>query len=241
KELEERGTLYRLDEDAVRAIEPNVIFTQALCDVCAVDYATVKDFAATLPGPPDVVNLDPHSLAQIMGDIRRVAMALGEPGRAETVIGALELRLEDVRRKVRRAAERPRCVLMEWIDPVYCSGHWGPEIVELAGGQDPLGRKGEDSVGVEWERVIEAQPEVLVLACCGYRADRTLEDVSILESRPGWDDLPAVQEGRVWAVDANAYFSRPGPRIVDSVEILASLIHPEIFGEEPGHGVIRAV
>jgi iron complex transport system substrate-binding protein len=128
---------------------------------------------------------------------------------------------------------------MEWIDPPFCSGHWGPELVELAGGVEPLGRKGKDSTRIAWEQVLDAQPEVIVLACCGHRPGRTLRDVPILRRYPGWESLPAVQQGRVYAVDGSAYFSRPGPRIVDSLEILAEIIHPDLFaGWFPDRGVL---
>jgi iron complex transport system substrate-binding protein len=239
------GTLYTMDEPLLRRLAPDVILTQRLCDVCAVGYGTVAALAATLPGPPQVVNLEPSSLAEIFGDVRRVAEALGVPGthspaeglgpkrggasgcRGAEVVAQLEARVEAVRSRAARAGRRPRCFLMEWIDPPFCSGHWGPELVEIAGGEDPLGRKGQDSSRVPWEDVLAAQPEVIVLACCGYRAERTLQDLPILQGYPGWAELPAVRNGQVYAVDASAYFSRPGPRVVDSLEILAEILHPE--------------
>src|SRR5262249_1173376 len=131
---------------------------------------------------------------------------------------------------------------MEWIDPPYCSGHWGPELVEIAGGIEPLGLKEKDSVRVPWDRVLEAQPEVIVLACCGNDVARTLADMPILAGYPGWTDLPGVKGGRVWAGDGSAYFSRPGPRIVDSLEIRAEILHPELFpGAFLDRGATQAV
>lgn len=128
---------------------------------------------------------------------------------------------------------------MEWIDPPFCGGHWGPELVELAGGHDPLGRRGEDSVRVSWESIVAAQPEVMLVACCGYRTERTLADLPLLQRHAGWADLPAVRRGRVHVADGSAYFSRPGPRVVDSLEILAEVIHPELFaGRFPDRGVV---
>jgi iron complex transport system substrate-binding protein len=224
--LAETGTLYTMDEPLLRRLAPDVILTQRLCDVCAVGYGTVAALAATLPGPPQVVNLEPSSLAEIFGDIRRVAEALGVPKRGAAVVAQLEARVEAVRSRAARTGRRPRCFLMEWIDPPFCSGHWGPELVEIAGGEDPLGRKGLDSSRIPWEDVLAAQPEVIVLACCGYRAERTLEDLPILQGYPGWAELPAVRNGQVYAVDGSAYFSRPGPRVVDSLEILAEILHP---------------
>jgi iron complex transport system substrate-binding protein len=132
-------------------------------------------------------------------------------------------------------------LLLEWADPPYCSGHWGPELVELAGGREVLGRLGEDSVRVKWEEVLRADPEVIVLACCGHGAERTLRDVPLLEARPGWQDLRAVRSGRVYACDGSSWFSRPGPRLVDSLEILAEIIHPETWTERRGEqgGVVK--
>jgi iron complex transport system substrate-binding protein len=238
--LAARGSLYTMDEPLLRQLKPDVILTQRLCDVCAVGYGSVAALAATLPGPPCVVNLEPSCLADIIGDIRRVAMALEAPEQGAAVVRSLEARVEAVRSRASRAERRPRCFLMEWIDPPFCSGHWGPELVEIAGGVDPLGRKGADSTRILWESVLAAQPEVLVLACCGYRVERTLQDLPILDRSPGWETLPAVRSGRVYAVDGNAYFSRPGPRVLDSLEILAELLHPKLFaGRFSDRGVRR--
>src|SRR5262249_21285522 len=149
-------------------------------------------------------------------------------------------RVEAVRRRVSSIRERSKCFLMEWVDPPFCSGHWGPELVEIAGGLDPLGLVGQDSTRIPWEHVIAAQPDVIVLACCGCSPERTLEDVPILKRYPGWDGLPAVAHRQVYIVDGSAYFSRPGPRVVDSLEILAEILHPEVFkGRFPDRGVIR--
>lgn len=237
--LASTGTLYRMDEALLRRLKPDVILTQRLCDVCAVDYGSVAAFAATLPGPPQVVNLEPSFLADIFEDIRRVAQALGVPERGDLAVQALRHRVEAVQARLNQIRHRPRCFLMEWIDPPFCSGHWGPELVEFAGGIDPLGLKGRDSSRIPWERVLEAQPEIIVLACCGYTVQRTLKDLPILQGYPGYADLPAAREGRVCVVDGSAYFSRPGPRIVDSLEILAEIILPEVFhGTFPDRGVI---
>ena len=226
--LRASGTLYTMDEDLVRRLRPDAILTQRLCDVCAVAYGTVARFAGTLPGPPRVVNLEPSSLADILQDIRAVGEALGVPDRAEAVVASLDGRIEGVRQRA-AGAPRRRCVLLEWIDPPFCTGHWGPELVEIAGGVEPVGRRGSGAVAIPWEAVVEAAPEVLVIACCGYSVERTLADLPILKSRPGFSALPAAQRGEVYVVDGSAYFSRPGPRIVDSLEILAEILHPEIF------------
>src|SRR5207249_4616880 len=237
--LQQGGTLYTLDETLLRRLEPEVIITQRLCDVCAVGYASVHAFAETLPGPPRVVDLDPSSVADIMQDVRTVAGALGVAERGTALVTALGARVEAVR--VRAAgAPRRRCVVLEWIDPPFRSGHWTPELVALAGGTEPLGRMGEDAARVPWEAVVAAAPEVLVLACCGYDLERTAADLPLLATRPGWAELPAVRAGEVYAVDGSAYFSRPGPRLVDSLEMLAEILHPELFaGRFPARAVRR--
>ena len=238
--LASKGTLYSMDEELLRTLCPDVILTQRLCDVCAVGYGSVTALAHTLPGPPRVVNLEPTCLGDILEDIRNVAACLGVPKRGEDVVAQLTERVDAVRSRAALASRRPRCFLMEWIDPPYCAGHWNPELVEIAGGEEPLGRKGEDSTRIPWDLVLEAQPEVLVLACCGYGVERTLKDLPILEAFPDWKGLPAVREGQVYAVDGCAYFSRPGPRVVDSLEILAELLHPELFRSRfPDRGTRR--
>jgi len=232
-ELAGARSLYTLDAELLRDLAPDVVVTQQLCDVCAPDYASVTQWAASLPKPPRVVSLSPSSLADIFGDIKRVASVLGHFERGEALVDSLQARVERVRSKAAVATTRPRCCHLEWIDPLFCSGHWTPELVEIAGGTDPLGRNGLPSVRISWNQVRDAKPQILVLACCGYDAARTLQDIAILESMPGWNTLPAVIDRRVHVVDGSAYFSRPGPRIVDSLEILAELLHPELFASRP--------
>ena len=239
-ELHRTGTLYTMDEALMRQLAPDVIITQRLCDVCAVGYDSVTAFAATLPGPPVVVNLEPQTLDDVFGDVWRVGAALGVAERAETVIRELRDRVDRVRTRC-AAVPRRRCVLLEWIAPPFRSGHWGPELVAIAGGIDPVGRQGEDAVEIEWHAVRAAAPEVLVIACCGFDVARTLRDLPILRRYPGFPELPAAQSREVWVVDGSAYFSRPGPRLVDSLELLAPLVHPELFpGSSPPEGVARA-
>ena len=225
--LRENGTIYTIDEPLMRELRPDVILTQKLCDVCAVGYGTVARLAQTLPGPPRVVNLEPTSLSDIFDDIRRVGQACGVCERADKVVAELSRRVKFVRERTARIPERPRCFLMEWVDPPFCSGHWEPELVEIAGGYDPLGRKHQPSVEIKWETVLEARPEVIVVALCGYDAHRAACDYNLLRKFPGFDSLPAAQNDRIHIVDASAYFARPGPRIVDSLEILAGILHPK--------------
>jgi iron complex transport system substrate-binding protein len=229
--LRENGTIYTIDEPLVRKLRPNVILTQKLCDVCAIGYGTVAKLAQTLPGPPRVVNLEPSSLADIFGDIRRVADACDVRERAENLVVNLSERVENVRERSARIPDRPRCFLMEWVDPPFCSGHWGPELVEIAGGQDSLGRKHQPSAQIEWQQVLDARPEIIVLALCGYDIDRARRDYELLKRFPGFNSIPAASSGQVYVVNASAYFARPGPRIVDSLEILAGILHPTEFHE----------
>jgi iron complex transport system substrate-binding protein len=227
--LRENGTIYTIDEPLLRGLRPDVILTQKLCDVCAVGYGTVARLAETLPGPPRVVNLEPSSLCDIFNDIRRVAEACGVSERAEEVVGTLSARVRAVRERTAQIAHWPRCFLMEWVDPPFCSGHWGPELVEIAGAHDPLGRKHQPSAQIEWRDVLDAAPEIIVLALCGYDVDLARRDYELLKRFPGFDSLPAAQSGEIYLVNASAYFARPGPRIVDSLEILAGILHPKNF------------
>jgi iron complex transport system substrate-binding protein len=229
--LRDNGTIYTIDEPLLRELRPNVILTQKLCDVCAVGYGTVARLAETLPGPPQVVNLEPTSLTDIFDDIRSVAEACSVPERAHEIIAGLSERLEFVRHRADRISHRPRCFLMEWVDPPFCSGHWGPELVEIAGGRDSLGRKNQPSAQVDWREVIEARPEIMVLALCGYDISHARRDYELLQSFPDFGSIPAALDGDIYLVNASAYFARPGPRIVDSLEILAGILHPEEFPE----------
>jgi iron complex transport system substrate-binding protein len=229
--LRDNGTIYTIDEPLLRELRPDVILTQKLCDVCAVGYGTVARLAETLPGPPRVVNLEPTSLADIFDNIRRVADACGVPARARGIIARLSERVGAVRLRADRISYRPRCFLMEWVDPPFCSGHWGPELMEIAGGCDSLGRMHKPSEQVDWQQIIDARPEIMVLALCGYNINRARIDYELLGSFPDFESLPAVLGGEVYLVDASAYFARPGPRIVDSLEILSGILHPQEFPE----------
>jgi iron complex transport system substrate-binding protein len=243
--LRENGTIYTIDESLLRKLRPDIILTQKLCDVCAVGYGTVARLAETLPGPPTVVNLEPSSVADIFDDIRRVAEVCGAHERADEIVDRLSDRIEAVRRRANRVENRPRCFLMEWVDPPFCCGHWGPELVEIAGGHDPLGRKHQHSVQIEWREVLAARPEIIVLALCGYDIDHARRDYEILRGFSEFNSLPASRPREIYLVDASAYFARPGPRIVDSVEILAGILHPREFTEFTSRGpgdprVVRA-
>lgn len=226
--LKTQRALYTLDLPTLERLAPDLIVTQALCDVCAVAEAEVTAAACSLPGRPRVINLEPVSLEDVLDTLRAVGRAAGAPGRAETVVAGLRRRVGAVAARSDGVAARPRVVLLEWLDPPFSCGHWSPELVRLAGGDEVIGRAGTPSRTLAWEEVGAARPDVLAVACCGFSLDRTLADVPALAARPGWADLPAVRAGRVYVTDGNAYFSRPGPRLVDSLEVLAHALHPDV-------------
>ncbi|MCY4486498.1 MAG: cobalamin-binding protein [Deltaproteobacteria bacterium] len=217
--------LYSLDLELLQRINPDVILTQGLCDVCAVGYNDVMAAAGTLRPPARVLSLSPNSLGEMLRDIRRVGNATGTAARAETLARSLEERVKQVAESAAKRAVRPRVACLEWLDPLYSAGHWVPEMVELAGGEDVLAVKHKPSERVSLEDVIEAAPEVLVLMPCGFDRERTSKEWEPLKDLPAWQGIPAVAGGRVFAVDGAKYFNRPGPRLVDGLEILAGFIH----------------
>lgn len=239
RELAAAGApLFALDEAAIAALRPDVLLTQALCDVCAVWEGDVRAIAARLPGAPAVVTLGGTTLAGVADDVRRVADALGRPEAGAALAAAMEARLRAVHEALRGArAPRPRVAVVEWTDPVFLAGHWGPEMVRRAGGVDVLGTAGAHSTTVAVDALAAADPEVVVVAPCGYDLARAAAEARALAADPRW----AWLAGRaVWAVDANAYVSRPAPRLVDGVELFARLFHPGLFGEPPAHMADRA-
>jgi iron complex transport system substrate-binding protein len=237
--LRDNGTIYTIDEPLLRKLRPDVILTQQLCDVCAVGYGTVARLAESLPGPPRVLNLEPISLSDIFDDIRHIARACGVPERGDEVVASLSPRVAKVCERAAQIADRPRCFLMEWVDPPFCSGHWGPELVEIAGGHDPLGRKHQPSAQIDWQQVLDARPDIIVLALCGYDVELARRDFELVRRFPEFDSLPAARAEEIYLVNASAYFSRPGPRIVDSLELLAGILHPEEFSEFTGSPLIQ--
>ncbi len=227
------GSLYELDLPLLEFLNPDLILTQKLCNVCAVSFGMVEAAAKHLPSRPKVLNLEPQSLDGIFENVGQVADAAGTPEKGRELVNSLAERVESVRAKTANVPNRMRVFCMEWVDPPYCGGHWMNELVEIAGGRDELARLHRPSVRIEWEAVLEFAPEVLILACCGFDLERCAEEAAILAGFRQIQDLPAVQAGRVYATDASHFFSRPGPRIVDSLEILAHLIHPRFFAPPP--------
>lgn len=226
--LRTNRALYTLDLPTLDRLRPDLIVMQALCDVCAVAEDEVQAAACSLPGGPRVINLEPQTLSQVFENIRQVAQAAGVDQKAEEVLEGLTARVKAIVDRTAGIQNRPRVALLEWLDPPFSCGHWSPELVRLAGGIEGLGREGMPSRTLRWEEVIAWQPEVVFIACCGFGVDRTMEDVPPLRSVPGWEEVPAVRSGRVYVTDGSHYFSRPGPRLVDSLEILAHALHLEV-------------
>ncbi|MBI2955794.1 MAG: cobalamin-binding protein [Acidobacteria bacterium] len=232
-------SLYRVDLQALAALQPDLIITQDLCHVCAASPGDLVDALARLPCPPQVLSLSPRTLAEVLGDIRRLGEATERGAAAEKLVAELEERIRRVEEAVASAKQRPRVACLEWLDPPYVAGHWVPEMVEKAGGVDALGRVGEPSRRVSWEEVLTSRPDVIVVMPCGYRLAQTVAECRGVRFPPGWDALPAVRAGRVFAVDANSYFSRPGPRLVRGLQLLASVLHlqPRSLFAAPAEGV----
>lgn len=224
--LKSQKALYTLDMPTLERLQPDLLVTQALCDVCAVAEEEVNAAACSLPGQPRVVNLEPMRLSEVFDCIRLVGDAAGISDRATGVIAALKLRVDDVIERNYSLTNRPRVVLLEWIDPPFSSGHWSPELVRLAGGIEGIGREGERSRTTDWEEIVRFDPEFLIVACCGFNIERTMLDIPRLRQYPRFHDLTCVRRDQVYVVDGNSYFSRPGPRLVDSLELLAHTLHP---------------
>ena len=225
---QEGKAIYELDEWRLADLEPDLIVTQALCAVCAVSYDDVVKIAEELDPVPQVISLDPKTLGEAMGDIRTIAQATGARDAALDLVTRQRARIDAVRRAV-KGAEPVSVAAIEWLDPVFIAGHWTPQIIDLAGGADVLGFAGEHSEQATWETVAAARPDVVVVMPCGYDAERSREEALAYA-----DQLRAVGAKRVVAVDAAAYFSRPGPRLVDGLEVMAHVLHPDLVTEAPG-------
>ena len=227
--------IYELDEQALRELEPQLIVTQALCPVCAVSYEDVAKLAGTLPSKPRVIALDPKTLGETLGDVRTLAQATERRERAIELTSEITGRIDRVKLAV-RGAPRPRVAAIEWLDPVYVAGHWTPQMIDLAGGEDILGLPGEHSQVISWEALAIGKPEVVVVMPCGYDAARAHE-----EALAHAGELARLNARRVVAVNASAYFSRPGPRLIEGLELLAHIFHPELVKDAPGGAEALAV
>ena len=224
KSVHSGSSIYALDHDALAAAKPDLIVTQELCEVCAVSYSEVMRSARLMDIGQRVVSLEPHTIDEILENIELVARLTGTEDAAGDVIADARTRLDAVRKAI-AGREPVRTVCIEWLDPIYAAGHWVPEQVAIAGGEELVGWLGKPSRAVPWDDVVAAQPDTVVLLPCGLSIKRATADLASLQALPGWDELPAVRSGRVWAVDGPAYYNRPGPRVVRGVEVLAHVLH----------------
>ncbi len=221
-------SIYELDTEILHELRPDLIVTQALCSVCAVSYQDVRSLAEELDPHPEVISLDPHTVGEVFGDARTLAEATDRRDAAVDLVRDASARIDRVRLAVRKA-RRPRVAALEWLDPPFAAGHWTPQLIDYAGGEDVLGFPGEHSQELSWRDVEAAQPDVVIVMPCGYDAE-----IGHREAEMHRDELGAVGAGEVVAVDAASYFSRPGPRIVDGLELLAHVLHPEAVPEANG-------
>src|SRR5215203_5526578 len=247
-QLDGHGSIYDLNTALLREINPDLIITQELCEVCAVSYETVEKAARTYTADAHVVSLEPNTIAGIFDNIRLVGELTNTTEKAEEVVKDLRNRLDKIQERIAEAEINPksqipnpksRAFMLEWLEPPFSPGHWVPEQVEIAGGISLLGKKGEKSVTTTYEAIFESKPETIVLIPCGYYTSDILRQMEDTYFPANWREIPAIQNGEVWALDATSYFSRPAPRVVDGAEILAKIFHPEIFGEPAGAEAVR--
>jgi iron complex transport system substrate-binding protein len=224
-------SIYELDNEMLLDLRPDLIVTQALCSVCAVSYDDVRVIAEEIESHPQVISLDPHTIGEVLGDARTLAQATDRKDAAVDLIRDASARIDRIRLAV-RSARRPRVAALEWLDPPFAAGHWTPQLIEYAGGEDVLGFAGEPSEERSWEEVAASQPDIVVVMPCGYDVE-----IAHREAEMHRDQLASLGAGEVVAVDAAAYFSRPGPRIVDGLELLAHIIHPELVPDAPGEAL----
>jgi iron complex transport system substrate-binding protein len=234
-QLDNSGSIYTLDEAKLEELKPDLILTQRLCTVCAVSIDTVREVAARITSKPRVENLEPRNMNEVFETFRRVAEICGIAESASEKIAALQERLEKVRRLTKDKV-KPKALVLEWIDPPFASGHWIPELIEIAGGENTVAFKWKPSREISWNDVREARADILISAACGFGIERQKKEVEIILTKLGLSALPTggTNTPKVWICDGSQYFSRPGPRLVDTAEILAIIIHPELAAEYEG-------
>ena len=239
--VQEGLSVYRVDAERLEALRPDIIVTQDQCDVCAVSLKDVEAALCAWGGPKvEIVSLKPDGLADIWEDITKVARALGRERQGKRLVEELKARMASIAEQSGAARTRPRGAMIEWVDPLMAGGNWMPELVPLAGGENLFGVAGQPSPWLDWDEVVAADPDLILVHPCGFDMARTLQEMPLLEHRPGWRELKAVRRGRTFVADGNQYFNRPGPRIVESLEIMAEIFHPELFpSRHEGEGWIR--
>lgn len=226
--LRDALSVYRVRTDVLEELRPDVIVTQSQCEVCAVSLADVERAVCELVGSrPRIVSLEPNSLEDVWADVGRVAEALGAADRGAELVNGLRQRMEEVSARARASVERPTVACVEWIEPLMAAGNWMPELVEMAGGTNVFGEAGKHAPWMSWNDLVERDPDVVLVMPCGFDIERTLQEVHLLTSRPGWVGLRAAKARRVFVADGNQFFNRPGPRLAESLEILAEVLHPE--------------
>ncbi|WP_323191617.1 cobalamin-binding protein [Halostella sp. PRR32] len=231
----DHGGVYEIDVDALDAVDPDLVVTQGICDVCAVDEILVERAVEAIDANPEILTSDPHSLADLYDDVRRIGAATDRANRAAALVDELRERVESVETRAEAAESMPAVAVLDWMDPVMVAGHWVPELVDIAGGDYEMADPGDRSRPREFAAVCEYDPDVLVAAPCGFDLDQTAENAEELAERDAWSDLTAVRDGRTYAMDGHNYLNRPGPRLVDSLEHLAGLIHPDLFDAPPAN------
>jgi iron complex transport system substrate-binding protein len=228
--VQEGLSVYRVSADLLEQLRPSHIITQTQCEVCAVSLKDVEQAVCQVTSSrPVIVSLKPDSLADVWDDIRRVGNALGDGRRAQELIGRLQNGMEEIAQKSRLAGARPAVACIEWVEPLMATGNWMPELVEMAGGINLFGEAGKHSPWMTWEDLVAKDPDIIIIMPCGFDIERTLKDMPILTSKAEWNGLKAVRTGQVFIADGNQYFNRPGPRLLESLQILAELFHPDIF------------
>jgi iron complex transport system substrate-binding protein len=231
KEIVAEGlSVYRVDADILRELRPDLILTQTQCAVCAVTPRDLEQAICTWVGaPPRLISLEPNDLGDVWNDIRRVGDALEVPPRAEELIDSLTKRLTAIREKAQAARTRPTVAAIEWLAPLMAGGNWMPELIGIAGGRSLFAQPGQHSLWLDWASLIDVDPEVILLVPCGFKIAQTIADLKFLTENPAWRNLRAVEEHHVYLIDGHHFFNRPGPRLVESAEIVAEILHPDRF------------
>ncbi len=227
---EEALSVYRVHTKVLKELKPDIIVTQSQCEVCAVSLKDVERAVCDMiDSRPKIVSLEPNALSDVWKDIHLVAEALGAPDRGKELVHQFQKRMDEISTRVRLLSQHPTVALIEWIEPLMAAGNWMPELVELAGGKNLFGEAGKHSPWMEWQDLVDQNPDVMIVAPCGFDIKRSLKDLPVLQKKPEWGRLRAVRNNQVYVVDGNQYFNRPGPRVVESLEILAEILYPKIF------------
>lgn len=229
KNAMEGKSTYLVDKDALKEANPDIILTQKLCEVCAVSGNQVMEAVEVLGHTPEIISLEPTTIYEIFDTITTIGEATGTQEKAKEITDSLKARVERVRYQLENERDRPRVFCLEWLDPPFVGGHWVPEMVEIAGGDNGLGKAGKPSFKATWEEIADFAPQKLFIMPCGFDIEKTINELDTVTSKDEWFAFPATSKGEIYIVDANSYFSRPGPRIVDGLEILAKAIHPEVI------------